>query len=870
MKSLLRANHERESNNRLKPLTLHFFSRFISIAGVSILTACPNPNDATELPELAEGSARIIGEIDFVAEGNVSGFLGATLQAVGQIAIDVASVLFDGNRFYYDVNTSIRGSRDSTNTYQLLIHNQAQQLGTKHDVDLSADEINTIAAPLVLGRTGSISGWVSLSTAGDPTGTLVFIPGTSFIATADSSGAFSIEGVPSGNYDNVRAQKDGFYEVVVSDIAVNPDSDLYIEELQLFLSSGPNGFVSINDDEPYSTNLSVLLTIGATSDAVLMMISEIETFVGATWEPIQAHKEITLDGDGTKRVFIKFADAGGLESAAVFDEIIVNTNPIVVSQSPIDGSTIDDLTPIFAWSNAELADARYDMQIATDSSFANIVHEASNLPSPLYEILVDLENLKPYFWRIRAVAIDGNPWAWSESSGFSIDTILSTLVYDSTITFGGVEGDSGKAIALDSNDNVIVAGYFNGTVDFDAGTGTDWKSELAGPNGDYFITKINADQSYGWTHVISSNDRYGGSKSLAVDSNDNIYFTGQNTARNLLIAKLNPTGVVEWSQTITGDGYAVAGQAIDVDSNDNIYVVGTFYGTADFDAGVGVDNATSVGESDVFLVRINSDGTHGWIRTFGGIGYDFGSTIELDALDNIFLAGTFSGSVDFDTGIGVDSRSSNGYDDIFISKYDTAGSYVWVRILQSVEGDDDVGALESDAGNNIYVTGAFYSETDFDPLAGIDARTPVGSGDVFLTQINIDGSYGWTVTFGGDGSDNAHSIAVGPDGDVYTLGTFSVSVDFSGGDGVGSKTSNGDWDIYICKHTIDGTYLGTVAAGSVSGEGDIGESLAIANTGLLYTTGRFFLDVDFDPGPSESVFTSIGDCDAFVTRYVTQ
>ena len=77
--------------------------------------------------------------------------------------------------------------------------------------------------------------------------------------------------------------------------------------------------------------------------------------------------------------------------------------------------------------------------------------------------------------------------------------------------------------------------------------------------------------------------------------------------------------------TMGGDGSDV-GRSVVVDSSNNfVYITGSFSGTnVDFDYGTGAgeeDFHTSVNE-DIFVTKINSDGTYGWTRTMGGDGSD--------------------------------------------------------------------------------------------------------------------------------------------------------------------------------------------------------------------------------------------------------
>jgi hypothetical protein len=100
--------------------------------------------------------------------------------------------------------------------------------------------------------------------------------------------------------------------------------------------------------------------------------------------------------------------------------------------------------------------------------------------------------------------------------------------------------------------------------------------------------------------------------------------------------------VYSWTKTMGGidwdGGYSAA-----VDGSGNVYVAGSFQGTADFDPGPG-DNHTSAGDNDIFLTKINADGTYGWTKTMGGAGNDGGYSAAVDGSGNVYVTGYIGGA----------------------------------------------------------------------------------------------------------------------------------------------------------------------------------------------------------------------------------
>lgn len=137
-----------------------------------------------------------------------------------------------------------------------------------------------------------------------------------------------------------------------------------------------------------------------------------------------------------------------------------------------------------------------------------------------------------------------------------------------------------------------------------------------------------------------------------------------------------------------GAGGDDGGNAIAVDSSGNIYVTGAFQGTADFDPGPGVANLASAGGFDVFVAKYTSGGALVWARSMGGVAYESGKRIAVGADGSVCITGVLdSANADFDPGAGTYTLSSAGSHDIFVSKLDSSGNFVWARRMGGA-GDD--------------------------------------------------------------------------------------------------------------------------------------------------------------------------------------
>ncbi|MBK7669539.1 MAG: hypothetical protein IPJ32_20690 [Sphingobacteriaceae bacterium] len=122
------------------------------------------------------------------------------------------------------------------------------------------------------------------------------------------------------------------------------------------------------------------------------------------------------------------------------------------------------------------------------------------------------------------------------------------------------------------------------------------------------------------------------------------------------------------------------GEDIAVDATGNVYTTGYFQGTVDFDPGPGTANLINASGDDIYITKFNSAGNFVWAKQFTSNGlYCGGKAIAVDGLGNVYTTGFFMGTTDFDPGTGVSNLASTGQTDIFISKLDASGNFVWAK-----------------------------------------------------------------------------------------------------------------------------------------------------------------------------------------------
>ncbi|MEP7277272.1 MAG: SBBP repeat-containing protein, partial [Bacteroidota bacterium] len=245
-----------------------------------------------------------------------------------------------------------------------------------------------------------------------------------------------------------------------------------------------------------------------------------------------------------------------------------------------------------------------------------------------------------------------------------------------------------------------------------------------------------------------------------------------------------------------------------------------------------------------------------WAKRLGGTDYEHGRSIAVDASENVYTLGEFRGTEDFDPGPGtynLTSFSACCYD-MYVSKLDASGNFLWAKQLGGTEVDYPT-AITVDATGNVYVTGDFEGTADFDPGAPVYSFTSVGGADIFIVKLNTAGDFLWAAQMGGPSnpgsvSDLARSIAVDGDGNVYTTGYYSGTADFDPGAGVYNLTSYDPFGQsgFVSKLDVAGHFVWAKQFTGLSNV--VAFSIAIDGSGNVYTTGVFYSTTDFDPGPA--------------------
>ncbi len=316
---------------------------------------------------------------------------------------------------------------------------------------------------------------------------------------------------------------------------------------------------------------------------------------------------------------------------------------------------------------------------------------------------------------------------------------------------------------------------------------------------------------------------------------------------SLLCSQISNAQDFKWVNPIGGTGVDRS-NASATDAAGNVYVTGYFSGTVDFNPSGAVANLVATGTQDAFIVKYNSAGAFVWAKSIGGIGNNSGTAIAVDVSGDLLVGGYFSGTANFNPGVGIDNRVSNGMTDLFVLKLDNAGNYKWAITLGDIY-SESVSAIKTDKSGNIFVGGLFSGHTDFDPSAGT-ATLDATQGGMFFAKYEANGNYKWAKNIGcNGGSQYLNAMALDTAGNIYLAGAFNGPADFDPGPAsfIMPSTSSLLQDAFIARYDTGGNYVWAYHMGCTD-DVTTAYGLALGKSGTINIVGVFYSTVDFDPG----------------------
>jgi hypothetical protein len=325
---------------------------------------------------------------------------------------------------------------------------------------------------------------------------------------------------------------------------------------------------------------------------------------------------------------------------------------------------------------------------------------------------------------------------------------------------------------------------------------------------------------------------------------------------------------------------------VTVDSMNNIIITGRITGNADFnrsnliDAGLPETTGVIHGNEDVFIGKYDKNGVYLWAKRLGGSLSDYGNNITIDHNNNVYIFGNISGDADLngngviDPGLPETKTALYDLQDIFISKFDADGNFLWSKRFGS-NGPEICGGITVDSSDNLILLGSTQTNADLNGdgvMSGIFPELqsfPYGSNDIFITKFDQNGTFLWTKKIGGSSVDEGRDIMVDSLDNIIIAGCVTDDADLDCDQIIGvypetKSLINDQSDIFITKLDNNGNNIWNKRLGGV--ENDYTTCLSIDTLDDILITGHIINDADLNGdqvinagNPETSTYTFMTD-----------
>lgn len=465
--------------------------------------------------------------------------------------------------------------------------------------------------------------------------------------------------------------------------------------------------------------------------------------------------------------------------------------------------------------------------------------------------------------------------------------VIDPVLRYSTLLGGSSDIDRGNAIAVDSSNRAVVAG-FTCSQDFPLSGG------ITPPSSRFcsvFITKVDFTGSrLVFSTVLGGNASGAG---VALDSAGDIYITGVTRGSNFpitpgafqgsfgggfpngdaFVTKLNPSGSALLYSTFLGGDNDDEGLGIAVDSAGNAYVTG-FTLSKNFPTTSGAFQrecklASTGACLSTFVTKLNSAGSSALYSTFlnganTNLLVGFGG-IAVNQAGNAFVTGVTAAN-DFPTTAGSAQPVFGGIEDAFVTELSSSGSHLIYSTFLGGADVDQAKAIALDSAGNAYVTGFTFSK-GYPVKNAFQQHCALINGrcsNAFVTKLNPTGSALLYSTYLGRGDDFGTGVAVTPNGQATVAGITSAK-NFPTTQNAFQRLIGGQLGGFVTRFDpvgklIYSSYLGGNAAESLP-------AVALDRDTNAYVTGQAGSDYPVTPAAFQQTLKGGGD--AFVAKVVS-
>ena len=309
---------------------------------------------------------------------------------------------------------------------------------------------------------------------------------------------------------------------------------------------------------------------------------------------------------------------------------------------------------------------------------------------------------------------------------------------------------------------------------------------------------------------------------------------------SLIYLQENFSQTFQWVKSIPCSDEIDVKKIISVDDN-SFLLTGNYKGSINFDSQV----ISSIGDSDFFMSKHDSIGNLIWIKSFGGFDDIEIQDLALSSNKDVFICGTFEGSVLIDTILLTNPTDKNA----FLARLDSNGNVLWAKNFESTS-DVEANAISFNKLNDKLSFVAVYED---DVLFDTINQPAFGNSSLFFSVFNIDGSCDWYTEVSSQDEIEASSLEYDSIGNIYCLGNFEGNIFFQSN--VISNISNKD--LFLMKTDSTGNLIWFK---SVGGSDDVEAAKLVIYDTCLILIGKFSGTANFQ----NTSISSSGDEDGFL------
>jgi hypothetical protein len=333
------------------------------------------------------------------------------------------------------------------------------------------------------------------------------------------------------------------------------------------------------------------------------------------------------------------------------------------------------------------------------------------------------------------------------STGFD-DVYIMKLTEDGNFVWAksigsAINYDYIGAVSLDNANNIYLTSSFSDTVDFDPSAAVFTKKAIGA--GDIYLLKLDSNGQFKWVQFVAGKGQEV-AKTLEVDKAGTAYLGGvfidtvdfdpgpsvfqlSSKSLNGFMLKINADASFSWAKKIGFETLEVI-----KGKNNNVYFMGRYFDSADLNPGIGVQMFYSKGNSDLFLVNLDTSGNFIWAKSIGDAGEDHIYSAKLHGNDDIYITGVYFDSTDLDPTSAKKMLYPKGSGDFYVAQYDSTGSFKWANNYGGAR-YDQAEDLCLDKDGNVYLTGHFYDTLDFDHSSALFNLYSKGQQDPFVLKL---------------------------------------------------------------------------------------------------------------------------------------